>query len=74
MSNPVKTHSVAIVKYSAFGRAIVYIRPGLAAYRDWFTVYQSAADFATVGEAQEWLTRVIGYPAEDYEIYRNYEI
>ena len=69
-----KTHSVAIVKYSIFGRAIVYVRPGLADYRDWFTVYQSAAEFATIEEAQEWLTRVIGFPAESYEIYRNYKI
>ncbi len=73
MTTP-KTHTVAIEKRSLFDRAYVYVRPGIAACRDWFTVYQSAADFATVEEAQQWLERVIGFRAEDYEVHCRYSL
>jgi hypothetical protein len=66
-----KSHTVAI-DVGQYGRAWVYVRPGIAAYRDWYTVYPSAAEFATVGEAQDWLERVIGFKAEDYEIHRRH--
>jgi len=64
-----KTHTVAIQKRGAFSRVYVYVRPGIAAYRDWFTVYKPAADCATVAEAQEWLENAIGLRAEEHEIF-----
>ncbi len=64
-----KTHTVAIEKRGVFSRVYAYVRPGIAAYRDWYTVYKPAADFATVADAQEWLERIIGIRAEDYEIH-----